>query len=470
MASESRTSANRPTAVPLGSNVVLVASKGPAPTYGANAAVPGVVGRAQAEALEALQQLGLNAQVFTQSSQEYPSGVVVAQWPRAGELAASGSTAALLVSTGPAVEGTALTGVPTVVGESEAEARATLERVGLHSAVLGVNSPTVPEGIVLGQLPEERVAAPAAPAAKSKTGLWVAVIAVVLLAVVAGIWLAGRGGSAETVTVPEVVGLTQPEAEQALSDAGLEIGTVTESPSTTATVGDVMAQDPAEGDEVDQGSEVDLVVAVPSDLVEVPDVVGMSKDEALQALARAQMQVAVTEAPSDDIAAGDVVSQSPKAGQQVPVDTEVGIVVSTGQGNVSVPNVAGLPVAEAEQELKDIGLTPEPVDAYDATVPADMVISQSPPSGASVAPGTPIVLLVSQGPAPAGAETVEVPNVVGKALSDATTALTGAGLKVVSFAMDGSGKPADQVLYQTPAAGESAPRDSQVALVVSSGK
>ena len=470
MASEADASAYRPTAVPLGSTVVLLLSKGPALAHAANSPVPGVVGRPQVEALEAVQRAGLNAQVFTQASQESPAGAVVAQWPKAGELAAAGSTGVLLVSTGAAAEGTALTGVPTVIGSSEADAQATLERVGLHTTTLVVDSPTVPEGIVLGQLPEERVAGTSATGAKSRAGLWVAIVAVVLVAVVAGIWLAGRGGSVEMVTVPGVVGLAQPEAEQALADAGLEVGTITESPSATVPVGDVIEQDPAEGDEVDQGSKVDLVVAVESDLVEVPDVVGMSKDEALQTLARAQMQVSVTEAPSDDVAAGNVVSQSPKAGQQVPVDTEVGIVVSTGQGNVSVPNVAGLPVAEAEQELKDIGLTPEPVDAYDATVPADMVISQSPPSGASVAPGTPIVLLVSQGPAPAGAETVEVPNVVGKALSDATTALTGAGLKVVSFAMDGSGKPADQVLYQTPAAGESAPRDSQVALVVSSGK
>ena len=468
MANESGYDTSTPTAVPLGSDVVLVVSKGAATAYGANAPVPGVVGKPQADALEAMQQIGLNAQVFTQMSQEAGRGTVLAQWPKAGELAASGSNAALLVSSGAAVEGTALTGVPTVIGATQADARATLERDGLHPAAVGVHSATVPEGIVLGQLPEERAIAPAPK--KSNAWLWVLAALALLLVVLAVVWFAGPGKPAEMVTVPGVVGLAQPQAEDAIAAAGLVVGTITESPSTTATAGTVTAQDPAKGQKVDEGAKVDLVVAIKSNLVAVPDVTGMSRDEAIQALARVQLKVATTEAPSDKVPKGDVVSQSPKAGQQVPVDTEVGIVVSTGPAQVSVPDVTGVDVATAISNLDKVGLLAKPIDTYSPTIPVGQVTSQAPPAGTLVAPGTTIEMLVCAGPPPAGVETVKVPNVVGKTLSDATAAITDAGLKAISVEMDGSGEPAGQVVYQTPAAGESVPRLSQVALLVSSGK
>jgi len=469
VANEPVSSVTEPTSVPLGSKVVLVVSTGPAATYGANAAVPGVLGRPQAAALEAMQAIGLNAQVFTETSQEYEWGAVVSQWPKAGQLAASGSNAALLVSTGPAVEGTALTRVPAVIGTTEADARAALERAGLHAATVGVFSPTVAEGIVVGQLPEERTVAP--PPAKSKAWMWILAVLAVLLVVLAAVWFAGRDQApAEMVRVPGVVGMAQPKAEEAITAVGLEVGRITESPSTTATAGAVMSQDPAKGDEVEKGSRVDLVVATASDLVVVPDVTGMSKDDALQELARAQLKVSTTEAPSDSVPAGDVMSQSPKAGQQVPPDTEVGIVVSNGPKNVSVPDVSGMTKTEAEQEIGDAGLVAKSVEGYSTSVPADQVISQTPPSGASVAPGTQVALLISKGPEPAGTEMVKVPSVVGEALSDAKSTLTSAGFKVVSYEMDGSGKPADQVLYQNPAAGLDVAKGSEIALLVSSGQ
>ncbi len=468
MANESGYDTSTPTAVPLGSDVVLVVSKGPATAQQANAPVPVVVGKPQADALEAMQQIGLNPQVFTQMSREVERGSILAQWPKPADLAAAGSNAVLLVSSGPAAEGTALIAVPTVIGASEADARATLQRAGLHPVAVGVDSPTVPEGVVLGQLPEEHAVAPAPK--KSNAWLWVLGALAVLVVVAAVVWFTGPGKPAETVAVPGVVGLAQAQAEDAITTAGLVVGTITESPSTTATAGSVMSQDPAKGVEVDKGSKVDLVVAIKSNLVAIPDVTGMSKDEAIQALARVQLKVAATETPSDKVPAGDVVSQSPKAGQQVPLDTEVGIVVSTGPAEVSVPDVKGVDVGTAIQNLDKVGLVAKPVNTYSSTIPVGQVVSQAPPAGTLVAPGSTIQLLVCAGPAPAGVETVNVPNVVGKTLADATAAITDAGLKALSVEMDGSGEPAGQVLYQTPAAGESVPRLSQVALLVSSGK
>ncbi len=457
------------TEIPAGSAVVVVVSSGAPPASAPSVFAPAVTGMSQADALGALQQAGLNAQFFSQASETLRSGTVIAQWPRAGESTQPGGPAVVLVSSGAPAEGSALLGVPNVIGQPESQAHATLQQSGLRATSVQVPSATVPAGVVLGQLPEERSLA---PAKRGSAWVWI-VVALAVLALAAGAFFLLNKPSvpAEMVKVPQIVGESRESAEQALTEAGLAVGTVTESPSTTATAGDVMSQDPVAGTEVAAGSRIDITVATKSDLVEVPDVVGMSRDAAMQELARAQLEVGTTEAPSDSVASGNVISQSPKAGQMVPADTEVGIVVSSGaeQTNVNVPNVVGLSKSDATSELSDAGLKVKSVDTYSDSVPSGEVIGQAPPSGASVAPGTVVALLVSAGPPPAANPAVNVPDVVGMSLADAKTELANAGLKATSYTSDGSGKPADEVLYQTPAGGESAPQDSQVVLVVSSG-
>ena len=63
------------------------------------------------------------------------------------------------------------------------------------------------------------------------------------------------------ISVPDVVGLTQSEAEAAIIAASLSIGTVTTENSSTVPAGSVIDQAPASGSEVTLGSEVDLVVS-----------------------------------------------------------------------------------------------------------------------------------------------------------------------------------------------------------------
>jgi eukaryotic-like serine/threonine-protein kinase len=166
-----------------------------------------------------------------------------------------------------------------------------------------------------------------------------------------------------------------------------------------------------------------------------------------------------------------VMSQDPNAGAKVPVDTKVRIVVSTGpkQVNVKVPDVVGQTSSAAIQELAAVNLTATPVDTFSPTVPTGKVVAQAPEAGTSVAPATPVALLVSLGPDPSATTDVKVPDLVGSSLDDATTALTDAELKVTSLKADGSGKPADEVLYQAPAARESVPTGSEVVLIISSG-
>ncbi len=173
---------------------------------------------------------------------------------------------------------------------------------------------------------------------RSRAPLWIGLAVVVLLVALAAAWAAGvfDGGdeaAPAAVTVPEVVGMTTDGARNALEQAGLTVGTITEAASEDGPDGTVIEQTPEAGAEVDEGSVVDLRVSTgppaPTD-VEVPDVTGASQEAASQTLLAAGFVVVVTEAASDAVPAGFVVVQRPAAGVTAAPGSAVDIVVSTG--------------------------------------------------------------------------------------------------------------------------------------------
>jgi hypothetical protein len=180
---------------------------------------------------------------------------------------------------------------------------------------------------------------------RSRAPLWIALAVLALLVAVAAAWAAGvfDGGDEEApavVTVPEVVGMTTDGARNALEQAGLTVGTITEAASEDGPEGTVIEQTPEAGAEVDEGSVVDLRVSTgapaPTD-VEVPDVTGASQEAASQTLLAAGFVVVVTEAASDTVPAGVVVVQRPTGGVMAAPGSAVDIVVSTGPPSSPTP-------------------------------------------------------------------------------------------------------------------------------------
>ena len=137
-----------------------------------------------------------------------------------------------------------------------------------------------------------------------------------------------------------------------------------------------------------------------------------------------------------------------------------------GPGTETVPDVVGLSQASAEAAITGANLTVGAVTQENSdTVPEGNVISQSPTGGTSVAAGSPVDLVVSDGP---GTETV--PDVVGLPQASAEAAITGAGLTVGAVTTQSSGTvPVGDVISQSPLGGTSAAAGSAVDLVVSSG-
>ncbi len=150
-----------------------------------------------------------------------------------------------------------------------------------------------------------------------------------------------------------------------------------------------------------------------------------------------------------------------------------GAATSTAEGPAAaaftltvIPNVAGMVEANAESAITDADLTVGLVmEVYSSSVPAGMVLLQSPDAGTAEPVGTAVNITVSLGPAP-----VTVPNVAGMTESAAGAALASAHLAKGAVTQQCSNTVAlGLVISQTPASGGTAPYGSAVALVVSTG-
>ena len=218
------------TQVSGGTAVALVVSSGPQ-----QVAVPNVVGLTQGAAQTQITSAGLAVGTVTQqASATVPMGTVISQNPAAGAQAASGSSVALVVSSGVTV--------PNVVGQSQAAAQNALVSAGLSVGTVTMQaSSTFAAGNVISQTPAG--------------GTQVAGGSAVALLVSSG---------PPQVAVPNLVGLTQVAAQTQITGVGLAVGTVTQQASATVPVGAVISQNPVAGTQVAPGGLVDLVVSTGS--------------------------------------------------------------------------------------------------------------------------------------------------------------------------------------------------------------
>ncbi len=192
---------------------------------------------------------------------------------------------------------------------------------------------------------------------------------------------------AEILTVPSLQGLTRDEAASALEAAGFVVGDVTEDFHSTVAAGSVVAQNPEPQARADRDSGVGFVLSKGKDMRTVPDVVGLTKTDAEQALKTAGFTVTVLPVESSQVAAGGVVSQSVAAGESVEVGTVIALEVSQGPARVRVPAVTGLFLTDAQARIRAAGLVPKDVWHYGPPANAlgmGYIYDQSPNSGASV--------------------------------------------------------------------------------------
>ncbi len=317
---------------------------------------------------------------------------------------------------------------------------------------------------------ETSMSSPAEPTG-TRTGIYVGLLGVLLLALVALLFALGSelglfGAASKTgpITVPSVVGNPIAEARQKLADANLEVQE-RNAAHDTAQVGIVFEQDPPAGAKVAAGAVVTLTVSQGTTGVDVPDVVGESEATARRILERAGFNVVITTEASADKPAGVVLSQSPAAGQQAARRSDVRVVVSSGKPQATVPDVTGLDRDEAASQLGQAGLKVTRRFEFSDDVEPDKVIRTDPAAGTQVPQGTTVTMVISQGPKPP--DNVTVPDVVGQTQEAATQTLENAGFKV-RVQNQATTDPSQDgvVLDQSPAGGNQAPKGSTVTISV----
>lgn len=199
--------------------------------------------------------------------------------------------------------------------------------------------------------------------------------------------------------------------------------------------------------------------------VDVPNVVGKQVIVAKHILEDNHLRVSVSEVSNPDVPAGQVISQSPEANEQVKEQRTVHLVVSKGVGDITMPDITGMTLDQARTRLKSLGLVIGKITtASDDSKEDGVILMQSPPGDSKVTKGATVDVTVNR----VKSKKVELPNLVGMTVKDAKDALTSLGLNV--GAISGAGDDTAVITQQSPEAGSSLDANTSVALTAEAKK
>ena len=194
--------------------------------------------------------------------------------------------------------------------------------------------------------------------------------------------------------------------------------------------------------------------------VDVPNVVGKQLSVATRLLEERHLRVSSSEVTNSDVPAGQVISQSPEAGESVKEQRMVHLVVSKGAGDITIPDLQGMSFDQAREKLKALGLSIGKISYTSDTSKDDgVVISQGLQAGGKASKGATVDITINQ----TKSTMVEIPNVVGMTIKEAKEALGNLGLSISKIS--GSNEDSAIVTAVSPAPGSSVKRDESITLV-----
>jgi beta-lactam-binding protein with PASTA domain/predicted Ser/Thr protein kinase len=292
-------------------------------------------------------------------------------WPWIA-LAAVLVVAALGGAWGLGLFGTSGVPVPDLSGKTVQEAETALTTAGLTlgGATEEFND-TVEVGVIFDQTPE--------PGVELEKGGAVKVVV-------------SKG--TEMAVVPDLVGLTETDASRLAQSAGFDLDVPEREPSKDVEKGKVIRQTPEAAQEAAKGSLITLVISEGPDLQQVPDVTGKPAAEAKSTLTAAGFKVKTTEAFSDTVKKGVVISQNPTPNVFVNAGSQITISVSKGVETVTVPDVTGKSEGEATSALDALGL--QVTVNYQISPDEGFVLTQDPLPGAEVKRGDNVTIWVGK--------------------------------------------------------------------------
>ena len=312
-------------------------------------------------------------------------------------------------------------------------------------------------------LPEREVVPVALepPPLPGERNLWPWLLALLLVALLAGGAAAYLLTRTKRVVVPPVTGEMLNLARTQLENVGFSVSVV-QVPGK-APSGTVIGEVPGGGTKAPDGATINLTVSSGPGATTVPTVVRLSVKQAEAVLGHAQLKVArIVPQSSDSIPTGQAIGTDPAAGQTPPAGTAVTLLVSSGKPQVNLPDVTNENVADAKATLQKLGFTVTTTNQQTASQPPGTVISQSPAGNTQQPSGATVNLVIARAPS-----TVQVPGVTGDTQQGAQASLSAAGLGATVTTQTVTKPNQDGiVIAQSPAQGQTVNKGSTVKIVV----
>ena len=261
------------------------------------------------------------------------------------------------------------------------------------------------------------------------------------------------GNRTAMATIPSLAGMTQEQAEEALTERGLELGEVNQGFSEDYPEGQIYDQDPSALREVPEGTRVNIHVSRgPSgaEETEVPDLTNLTPEDAEKKLEEFGLLGRKGESREDEsIEQGRVCDQSDEPGSKIRVGQTVTYYLSSGSGQEDVPDVSGKDEETAASEVENAGFELAPTQyIYSDSVSEGNVVYTTPSAGESLDRGSTVTLYVSLGPEQP--QELNVPYVVSLSYSDAAAALRNQGFTpILATGNSAEGKVTSQSITGT---------------------
>ena len=268
--------------------------------------------------------------------------------------------------------------VPNVVGLTQAEAKAQIEQAGFTWELNPdkVTSDTVAEGSVASTDPTAGT--------QAEKGATVRVTI---------------SSGPDSVTLPDnLVGMSPDDARKAIEALGLKWELdASKVASDTVPEGKIAQTNPSPGSKVKAGQTIRAYLSSGSDQVDVPDLSGMTQDQARSTLKGVGLELGNVTSVDSEKEKDRIVEQDPATGTKVKKGTTVGVSISSGKpAQVEIPTVVGMGRDDAEAQLKALGLTVT-VEEVAGNQPAGQVLSVEPGEGSKVEKNSTVKLKVSKG-------------------------------------------------------------------------
>ncbi len=407
--------------------------------------VPKVIGLEYDEAVALLKKNNLGVKRIDKSSEEVAEGVVIDQEYAEGAVVDKNISIKLYVSSGSAM--VTLPDEDDMVGALASNVKRTLRALGLEVVETTETSDKVKADYVISVEPSGGT--------KVEPGSTVYIVT-------------SLGPEIEYKYVPDLRGMTVEKAESYLDSIDTKLVLIVEeeySDGTDYKEGQIMSQEFAVNDQVENGSEMKVTVSKGKEYVEIPDLTEMTEEEAKEALEDAGLVLGTVSEDYDDEVEVDLVIKYEgvdiNSDGDAKIGTRVNITISLGKEFAVVPDLTGMTEEEAEEALTELELELGTVTKeYSDSIEAGLVISQGTEADTEVKLGSKINIVISK-----GIETVKLPtSILGRDYQDVKKELEKLEFVVTLKSQPKSGVTVNSVIECNYLAGATAPKGATVTL------